>query len=486
MRSVLNEAGFADLFSQFAQDAANKASEKSKTGKNYYIGGSISKYTKGLLMSFPVLCDDSLSLDSAMNINKANEKNITSMMEMLFASMSINGKQGMTGKDVVAIFHKNIDTMPIDDYIDMADDYVRNYLASEAGELLPRVKDSYIREAARDFVDELKLPQKTFPINSFNESSVNDYMTLENSGKITVYEYNSDSDSYGRGTYDPDVDVSDREKFRHQVRNDQLKARQNDRDYNYQAGRDAARDARDNQNDMYNRLDKQNGFNQKRILDSDFKKANELQPTMLVVNFNILGDDNKTVIDRSSFITGIKCRLIATSGLDIAERLISVNKQRGGFKDFIRATTGETKLCKDYLFATSQQKIDAKNDAKRGEAAKLWNTLKKRSTKSIFRRMTKDGNDASAITTLIVSQDTANYLKSTAKIDILSPATAIKIMDAYNFLCLVVADDANEVANFLYDGNKNFERLSYSVLSKEANDKALRRELNLINQAKRY
>jgi hypothetical protein len=203
---------------------------------------------------------------------------------------------------------------------------------------------------------------------------------------------------------------------------------------------------------------------------------------MLVVNFNVLGDDNKSVIDRSSFIAGIKCRLIATTSLDIAERLISVNKQKLTFKNLIRATTGETKFTRDFLLAINQQKIDAKNDAKRGEAAKLWNTIKKRSLHNNYRKLSKDGNDASAITTLVVSQDTANYLKSTNKIDITLPKTALSIIDSYNLLCLVIADDVNEVAKFLYDGNKNFESLSYSVLSKEANDKALRRELNLIQQ----
>ena len=149
MRSILNEGEFADLFAGMAKAAADKAEEKSQMGKNNYIGGSISKYTKGLLMSFPMLFDDNLALESAMNISKANEKNITSMMEMLFASMSINLKNGMTGKDVVALFHKNIDSMAIDDYIDAADSYVRSQMEAATGENLPRVKDSYIREAGR-------------------------------------------------------------------------------------------------------------------------------------------------------------------------------------------------------------------------------------------------------------------------------------------------------------------------------------------------
>lgn len=520
MRSVLNEGMFSDLFAKIASDAAKRVAEKSKETRKgkYYMGGSISKYTKSLLMSFPVICDDQLSLDSAINISKANEKNIASMMEMLFASMSINGKQGFTGKDVISLFHRNIDTMPIDDYIDMANDYVNSYIRSEAGELLPRVKDFYIREAARDMVDKLKLPQKRFPISSFNETSINDYMTKENSGKVVVYEktFNSDeaykrlqqaADPRHTQIYDPTIDVSDREKFNYQKGQDSISNQRDDLKFAHQLDQDRIRNRRDRENDLYNRSqddiinrretgrderdrrndlyqrqNQLNQFNQKRILDSDFKKANELQPTMMVVNFNIIGDDNQSVIDRASFIAGIKCRLIATTSLDIAERLISSNKQRATFKDFIRATSGEIGFTKEFLLQIKQQKIDAKNDAKRGEAAKLWNTLKKRSIHNNYRKLSRDGNDASAITTLIVSQDTANYIKSSNKIDINLPKTAMNIMDSYNLLCIVIADDVNEVAKFMYDGNQYFESLSYSVLSKEANDKAVRRELNLIQQ----
>jgi hypothetical protein len=53
-------------------------------------------------------------------------------------------------------------------------------------------------------------------------------------------------------------------------------------------------------------------------------------------------------------------------------------------------------------------------------------------------------------------------------------------MESYNLLCLVIADEANEVAKFLYDGNSEFEAVSYSVLSKEALDREYRKEINLL------
>lgn len=481
MRSVLNE-DFTDVFAQFAKGAAAKATDQQKQSRSYYIGGSISKYTKGLIMSFPVLCDDTLAMDSLMNISKANERNITTMMEMLFASMSINMNKGATGKDIIRMFHKNIDTMPIDDFIDYADDFSRNYKESAKGENLPVVTDAMVREAARDMVDQLKLPQKRFPVNSLSEASIGHFITTFDGRKVNVLEGQI---SPNINIYDPSTDVSDREKFNYQKQRDQARdAQQAKKDAidAQQLANQQAQDAQQAKNDQFKAA---NDLNKKRALDIDYKKANELQPTMLVVNFNTLNDDGD-VIDRSSFITGVKCRLIPTTSMDISERLISSTKSRHTFKDFIRATTGETKFLKGFLLNISQMKADARNDAKRGEAAKVWNTLKNRSNVNRYRKLSKDGNDASAITTLVVSKDTVNYMKSVAKVDLESPNAARKLIEEFNLLCLVIADDANEVAKFMYDGNKNFDSLSYSVLSKEANDKALRKELNLLQQARRY
>jgi hypothetical protein len=136
---------------------------------------------------------------------------------------------------------------------------------------------------------------------------------------------------------------------------------------------------------------------------------------------------------------------------------------------------------RDFILAVDQQKVDAKNDVKKGEAAKIWATLKKRSVSNNARKLSRDKNDASAITTLIVSQDTVNYIKAANKgFDISVARNAVKIMDNFNLLCLVIADEANEVAKFLYDGNSEFEILSYRALDKDNKDKDMRQAVNLL------
>lgn len=493
MQSVLNEESIFDTINSVLKGISKATNTVSNRGKKdgYYLGGSISKYTRNLTMSFPVLVDDTLSIESAQMISKANEKNIASMLELLFASMSINQKNGTSGKDIIKLFHTNIDSMSADEYIDAASTALAKY---EGAEYLPSLSDAQLRDIMNEMVMELKKEKKRFPVSSFSEKSLNDYMCRDSYNGTMVYEHKFVTEAK------PDVDI-------YSMDDDQYKRYKDQRDYEYRQSRDKKQDARqreqdarqnrqdlarqrrDSRNDVETYYKNDLSLNQRRILDSDFKKANELQPTMMVVNFNIVqtaDDGNMTeVIDRKSFVAAIKCRMVAAGALDIAERLLSTNKTQVNFNNLIRATTGEIKFGKDFILALDQQKLDAMNDVKKGEAAKLWSTLKKRSTKNNVNKIKRSSNDATSITTLVISQDTVNYMISQNNFDISNPKNAKMVMDRYNLLCLVIADEVNEVAKFLYDGNDNYESISYLVLAREAKDKEIRKATDLLYRSGR-
>ena len=319
------------------------------------------------------------------------------------------------------------------------------------------VNKAHIRQAMNDMQMELRSPKKRLPVSSFSERSLNGYLSRDSYGEIKVIP----------------IKEAKTKKSDEEVKNDDIQTPEKRK-----AGQDAVVNRGMSDKDVRDYLTKLSNASH-RILDADFKKANELQPTPLVVNFNVVKDGR--VEDRVSFIAGVKCRLIATGGVDIYERLMSVKKTKLTFKDLIRATTGEINFARDFLLAIDQQKIDAKNNTKDSASARLWNILKTRSVKNSARKALRDKNDATAITTLIVSQDTANLLASSG-FDILNPKNAQYIMESYNLLCLVVADETNEVAKFLYDGNSEFEAVAYSVMSREALDQHYRKEINLLKQ----
>ena len=112
---------FSDLISKIkgAKEKASAARRESDAKKNY-IRGSISEYTKDLIMTFPTMVDNSLPPETASMISKATERNVVSMLRMLFASMQIKGSDGA---EILGRIHKNINSaLSLDDYIDIFDD----------------------------------------------------------------------------------------------------------------------------------------------------------------------------------------------------------------------------------------------------------------------------------------------------------------------------------------------------------------------------
>jgi hypothetical protein len=99
--------------------------------------------------------------------------------------------------------------------------------------------------------------------------------------------------------------------------------------------------------------------------------------------------------------------------------------------------------------------------------------------------MRKNGNDASAITTLVISRETVNFIKKQFKIDLDNPKTAKGVIDAYNLLAIYIIDESVEIAKILYRGNNMYEQQAFSYLEKEENDKSYKKVINLIGQMNR-
>ena len=471
--SVLNEKDddLISVIKDLVSVVKNPKEQKKKKDSNY-LGGSISKYSKNMVLTFPVLCDDTLSIETAQMISRVNEKNITTMLQLLFSSMSIKGNNGA---EVLAQFHKNIENTSMDDIV--------NTLNSIAGTQESAIERARDREVLKVMTESLK-SIKTFPKESLNEKSLSDYLVRNYGNKTIVYEapqvdpnieaiknrsaQRGAEAAYGQG--EP-RDQREEDKFQYQIYRDQEKDRRDDE----KSARDLRRDKRDNQNDEIN-------FASKQIVPQDVKKANELQPTLMVVKMNDV-DENGNIVNKMTFYAGVKSRLIACTSMDIVERLVAKNKARLNFKNFLRATSGEIKW-RDFLFCWDQAKVNARNAVKKGEAATMWNLLEKRSTKNNANKIRRSGNDASAITSLVINQETVNYINSTYRIDINSPKEAKKLMDEFNFLAIIICDESNEAARFLYDGNDNYELLSYSALSREVAEKNLKKEINLINKGR--
>ena len=95
-------------------------------------------------------------------------------------------------------------------------------------------------------------------------------------------------------------------------------------------------------------------------------------------------------------------------------------------------------------------------------------------------------NDASPITTLVISKDEVEYLKKYNNIDMEKSRICKPIMEAYNLMCITIADESLEVARFLYDdGDGIFESMSFDSLEKEAKDSSYKKVVNLMSKINR-
>lgn len=225
-------------------------------------------------------------------------------------------------------------------------------------------------------------------------------------------------------------------------------------------------------------------FHNKVILNTEYKKANELQPTMMVINFMRHSEESGDSINTA--VIGIKAKIYPVSSADICNRISGKLDDKNVLTNFVRATTNEIAFFRDFLFAIDNAKMDAMSYGKKATSNKLWKVLERRSQKSKFRRSLRMYNDATAITTLVLSENDAEYLKKVHNIDILNVSKARKILDAYNFMCICVLNQSTEVASILYDtGDDTYEMIPFSGLEREASDNSYKKMVNLLSKVSR-
>ncbi len=217
------------------------------------------------------------------------------------------------------------------------------------------------------------------------------------------------------------------------------------------------------------------------VLDSDIKKANELQPSMMIINFYINNDKDRLEVIKDAVI-GVKAKLYPMDSNEIMERIGKKSDEQSLRVLFKRVTTRELSFFKDFLFALDKAKIDAVERANKGSKAKLWQTLESRA-KAYKTGKYAGSASAAPITTLLISQEEVEYLKKFNGIDVESYREARKIFDGYNFMCICIVDENLEVAKFLFDtGEDNWEVYSLTSLDRESSDSTYKKVVNLMTK----
>lgn len=217
------------------------------------------------------------------------------------------------------------------------------------------------------------------------------------------------------------------------------------------------------------------------FVKTDVPKANELLPTMMVIHFHSYASNEPVTA-----VIGIKAKLYPMPSQEIVNRLVIRNKDNHGFHNFLRAATREISFLKDFVFAVDKAKIDALSSSKKGSDSKIWKLLEKRAIKSRIRRSMGMNNDATAITSLVVTSEEVELLKKEHNVNIEKIPVIRPIMDAYNLMGVAIINQNLESVKFLYDdGSNNYETYSYRSLERETGDQNYKKVINLMTKMAR-
>lgn len=405
---VVHETVLKDLIDTIYSAAKNNFLKNISGKRDKTINStSITKAASNLVLTFPVIVDESVPINTAKILSRAIEKKATMLLQALFSALSANAlKNNKTVFDMIHKVHTNLNSDDLEDYI----------------QYLDALGDKSTNEAALKLIDSYRniIQEENKIIDKYTLSSAIPAPLLEkviiNPQKMTA-------------TNKDNIDINVNRVGTSTI-------------------------------NITKASDKSPNFKDQ-ILNGDIKKANDMMPTMMVINFYVNNtEDGKQAIAGSAVI-GVKAKLQYVPSKEMVERILIKNKDKNGLFNFIRSTTREISFFKDFLFAVDKAKIDAGS-----KASPIWKILERRAAKSKYNRWFGTQNDASAITSLVISTDTVKALR---EYDMnCNTREVLDIMDAYNLMAFFICDEIKERVISMYDdGSRQFEVLSYSMLEKD-------------------
>lgn len=474
--------GISDLFDFFDQ----LTDRYSASPDDKYSFTSASKAASKLVAVFPVLFSTSISRDTMVNISKMVERKGCIILQL--ALMASNKSDAESGIEYFRKFHQNIDTgsMSYAEFIGALQTQADNL--SESDNYIVPKKDincllQMINELGLDLYD-----------NSYRSVSLNDYQITEsdiNAGRydvslryITEGNKNSSNTKGSGGSSKKDDNKSSKSNNTHHttVINNYYGSNKKDEKSDKDDKKSNKKDDDKKDDDRSKRQSSSTNHTPRKVVNrvpeftqQDLKKSNEAVPSLLTIKFIDTKNDNA----ETSFLIGVKSKAIAANSVEIIRKIVNDNNDNKGLINLIRWSTGELKLVKDLILALDRNKDDIIYGRTKGSKEKLWKTLQSRAMKSKYYLSRGKVNYASAITTVVITSDDADYLYKEYNIDIYNVASAKRFMDSYNLLGFIIADDSTEMMKVLYDGDSEWEELAYRMLERET-DSQYKKILNIL------
>lgn len=438
----IHETQLADIMNM-AKAVKDFASDKDRVDR--YIGSnknkkfaspmanstSIAKASSNLTLVFPVIASKSVSVQNASMVCKALEKDFVSMLQALFASWQIVDSNDVGNfNDYLTSIHKNVSSKvaDLDDVFAML-----NSAMDDNEERLTLNEANMIKSDMRNI--NYYLP------NEINESALTNYSVNEAAATTNIA-------VRAKNVNGKTIPIS----------SDTMTM--NAKNINTS------------------------------VINSDYKKANELMPTSMVINFSIaVKDRNGNItgtVPYSSALCAVKAKLYPIASDDIISHLVDKTAERNWLTNLFRASTREISFFKDFLLAIDKAKVDAISLSDRNRTTdKMWKVLERRALLSKSHNLIKSANAGSvaAITSLIISQDEVEYIKKYHNIDLERTSIVSGLFSSLNFISICIVDENLEVAKFIFDQDEpSWETMSFNQLERESSDGSYKKIVNLMTK----
>ena len=464
----IHETVVADIFEtlrdgiKLVGDTVNPKTAKVRNAR------SIARATSGLTLAFPVICSNTLPLETATMIAKAIERKNVALLQMAFSAYNITSDSDAISH--LSKFHQNLNLgkMDLDSFMD-------------AMESLSESSNIYPNEIAA-IKEDCKRNLNFILDDSINERSLLEYSEIHTMGRESIiYEAPRPKDLSGNPLSDDDMEDMaydntgighSKEDIRwyYDQKNKEEKQKLDTIKVNNDA-RDKYRQASQNKNDQFT----------KQLLPSDVKKANEMQPTLMIVNFYVNEKDRDLNVAQQ-FVCGVKSKLYAIDSSDIINKIITKHVDSDVLLKLVKVSTREISFVKDFLLGIDDAKLDSLSKSRKGSGSTLFKALERRALKGKVRRSLRLENSAKAISTLVISSEEAEELRKYENIDVMNPRTIVPIMEKLNLLYFVVVDTIGESVNMLTDGETEYESYSFTAIERESGDAAYKKAINLITK----
>ena len=176
--TVISDLG--KLFEKFDGIDIIKKTFGSNKG-NINSASSIAKAASNLVLTFPVLVDESVSLNTAQILTRAIEGKALVMLQLLFSAISVQSlKDDETAFDVIGKIHKNLNSDDIEDYIQRMETMATNESYEALDHLMKTIREENIAIDTYTFNESYPAPID----EDVNTKSMNDVKNRTTGGFI--------------------------------------------------------------------------------------------------------------------------------------------------------------------------------------------------------------------------------------------------------------------------------------------------------------